>query len=84
MFLTRHKAVTNDVQQTCVDNAFNVQDTTYPCATGDAVCYCSNAQFGYSARGCANDTCSADDAATTISWAASYCSGMQQDKGAYG
>lgn len=44
------------------------------CAAGNVTCYCTEPDFGYGVRDCANQACTnASDATTVISFGTSYC-----------
>ena len=44
------------------------------CSTGNVTCYCTQPDFGYGVRDCANEACpNAGDANTVISFGVTYC-----------
>merc|ERR1712032_225448 len=59
--------------QTCITNMLAIAQSTFGCAPGDVVCYCSEPRFGYGVRDCSNEACSPEDAASAISYGTSYC-----------
>jgi hypothetical protein len=45
------------------------------CNTGNVTCYCTQPDFGYGVRDCANQACpSSSDAQSVISYGVTYCS----------
>ncbi|KAF2141397.1 uncharacterized protein K452DRAFT_39064 [Aplosporella prunicola CBS 121167] len=69
----------NDLPQcgkTCINNMLNIAQTEFGCSSGDANCYCGNADFGYGVRDCARQACSSDDdAQNVINYGVQYCRG---------
>ena len=50
------------------------QYSTLGCAsTSNAACLCSNVNFGYGIRDCANGACGTAVASTVIAFGSSYC-----------
>lgn len=62
----------------------NIASASFGCSAGDAVCYCSNQDFGYGVRDCANEACSASDAGSVISYGAKYCASVLASAGTTG
>jgi hypothetical protein len=50
-----------------------IASSDFGCETGDAVCYCSNVNFGNGVRDCANEACSSADAGSVITFGTAYC-----------
>lgn len=49
------------------------------CSGGNVTCYCTEPDFGYGVRDCANEACTSDeDANTVISFGTSYCANALQ------
>ncbi|KAF2689699.1 hypothetical protein K458DRAFT_291817, partial [Lentithecium fluviatile CBS 122367] len=60
--------------QTCISNMLAIAQSAFGCASGDVVCYCTNQDFGYGVRDCAQEACgSAEEANTVISYGTNYC-----------
>ncbi|KAF2834593.1 hypothetical protein M501DRAFT_904558, partial [Patellaria atrata CBS 101060] len=60
--------------QTCIGNMLGIAQSSFGCNPGDAVCYCTNANFGYGIRDCADQACpNAEDANTVKSFGVQYC-----------
>ncbi|KAF2117633.1 hypothetical protein BDV96DRAFT_679448 [Lophiotrema nucula] len=60
--------------QTCINNVLNLAQGSFGCTAGDFVCYCTDENFGYGIRDCANEACSSQsDAASVIAWATAFC-----------
>ena len=43
------------------------------CSAGNVTCYCTQPDFGYGVRDCANEACQSGEAQTVISFGTSYC-----------
>jgi hypothetical protein len=50
------------------------QYSTLGCASADSYCLCSNPNFGYGLRDCANGACGSSVASTVIAYGSAYCS----------
>jgi hypothetical protein len=51
-----------------------VAQAQFGCPPGDTACYCSNQDFGFGVRDCAQEACgNADSAASVIAYGAAYC-----------
>lgn len=51
----------------------SIGQSEFGCAAGDVTCLCSNQDFGYGIRDCSNQACSAEEAASVISYGTNYC-----------
>jgi hypothetical protein len=80
----RQPAFLTAAQQTCITNMLNIASADFGCSAGDAVCYCSNQDFGYGVRDCANEACSSADAGSVIAFGASYCANILASAGTTG
>jgi len=58
---------------TCINNMLGLATSSFGCGQGDVLCYCREPNFGYGVRDCANEACSAEDAATVIAFGTQYC-----------
>lgn len=65
--------VTDTAQQVCVNNMIQIASGQFGCNLGNATCYCSEPNFGYGIRDCADQSCSASDAAKVITFGTEYC-----------
>jgi len=51
-----------------------IAQSGFGCSPGDTVCYCTNVDFGYGVRDCAQQACSSSEEATrVISYGSAYC-----------
>ncbi|KAK4963851.1 hypothetical protein LTR66_012614, partial [Elasticomyces elasticus] len=60
--------------QQCINNMLQIATSQFGCAPGNVTCYCTNQNFGYGIRDCSNAACTPDQAASVMSFGASYCS----------
>jgi hypothetical protein len=73
-------AVANNIDQnTCISNMLALAPSL-GCPTANATCLCSNTDFGYGIRDCANEACGSE-AAAIIAYGVSYCASMFDDLG---
>lgn len=59
--------------QVCWSNMQGQYSTLGCASTSNAACLCSNANFGYGIRDCANGACGTAVASTVIAFGSSYC-----------
>jgi hypothetical protein len=51
-----------------------IAQSSFGCGAGDVVCYCTNQNFGYGVRDCAQQACpNAEDANNVIKYGTAYC-----------
>jgi hypothetical protein len=62
----------------------NIASSDFGCKAGDAVCYCSNQDFGNGVRDCANQACPSSDAGSVIAFGAQYCAAILASAGTTG
>ncbi|KAF2272808.1 uncharacterized protein EI97DRAFT_436584 [Westerdykella ornata] len=49
-----------------------IAQSQFGCSPGDAVCYCTNPNFGFGIRDCVNEACSPDQAARVIAFGTEF------------
>lgn len=68
-------ALTQSSQQTCINNMVQIASSQLGCSAGNVTCYCTQPDFGYGVRDCANEACqNTTEAQSVITFGVSYCS----------
>ncbi len=50
-----------------------IASSQFGCSLGNTTCYCTNQDFGYGIRDCANEACSSSDAGAVVDFGTQYC-----------